>query len=135
MYLTGLCTYFDTSDGKWKQLIANLPMGPDMKPILLVPSGILTEKYKFSAEKFVYSVIFDFLKDEHLNKMSPLITYREENGKLIPIKPSNKELKEHEIKRNYPNRGMFKAFALDQSLENPHLLEQYIKFIEDPRYQ
>ncbi|API88394.1 hypothetical protein BKP56_03360 [Marinilactibacillus sp. 15R] len=135
VYLTGLCKYYDVSDGEWKQLIAKLPMGPDLKPILLVPAGLVTDKYKFSVEKFVNSVIFAYLKDEHLNRRSSLITYKEIDGVLTPVKPTNKMLKEHEILMKYKERGMFKAFALDKSLEYPHLLEQYISFIEDEKYQ
>lgn len=135
VYVTGLCKYYDVSDGKWKQLVANLPMGPDKKPILLVPAGLVTDNYKFSIEKFVYTVIFAHLKDEHLNRRSPLVTYKEKNGVLTPVKPTNRVLKEHEIRTKYKDRGMLKAFALDKSLEHPHLLEQYISFIEDEKYQ
>lgn len=129
-----LCTYYDIQTGKWQTLTADLPVGPDGKPILLVPNELGVNKYGFSAETYVNQIVFVYLQDEHLAKNSSLVTMKSIKGVLTPVKPTKKLLYRVEVKEAYDVFGKVKTFALDQSLENPHLLQQYIEFVEGRTY-
>lgn len=125
------CTYYDTHESGWKNLKAHLPIGPDGKPILLVPKDLAVNAYGFSAEQYVNQVVLKHLQAKHFEEMSPLVRYKERRGDLIPTPPTITTLRRFEIDEPYAEvQGKGKAFALNQSLTYPHLLEQYVTFVE-----
>lgn len=126
-----LCDYFDTQDSTWKTLRASLPTGPDGEPILIVPQNLATDLYGFSAERYVTHILLVFLQDKHYREGSRLVRYEEKDGVLTMLPPHKKTVRKEEILIPYAEvKGKIKTFALEQSIAYPHLLEQYVNFVE-----
>lgn len=132
-----ICTYFNIETGQWEELVSELPVGPDNKPILLVPTELATSQYGFSALQYINTIIFIYLQAKHLSEgnQSPLVKSKNKGGTMTLVQPTKKELYKYEISEAYSENGKIKAFALEESLKNPHLLKQYIDFVEGRRYE
>ncbi|EMW5406251.1 hypothetical protein AAFB36_002150 [Enterococcus faecalis] len=125
--------YYDLEDQYWKSIEMIFPYDGDGKPIILVPREMTVKKYDFTVREHIGKVILIKKQMEHMDKKSPLV-----NVKWVKVKndfvyssPSKKILRKVEIKENYPNRGGSKAYAIEGSVKQSHLLIQYIRFVEN----
>lgn len=125
--------FYNIETQKWETISVRLPYDSEGKPILLVPKEMTVSEYDFTVQEYVGQVILVQKQMEHLDKRSPLVTMKwvKSRDKFVAIPPSKKKLKEVEIRREYPIKGGMKRYALDESLKQPHLLTQYINFVEN----
>ncbi|MBL1228291.1 hypothetical protein IW492_03465 [Enterococcus sp. BWB1-3] len=125
--------YYDLEDQCWKSIEVMLPYDGDEKPIILVPREMTVNKYDFTVREYIGKVILVQKQMEHLDKKSPLVNVKWVKSKndFVYSPPSKKLLRKVEIKENYPNRGGSKAYAIEESVKQPHLLIQYIRFVEN----
>lgn len=121
-------TYYNIENHQWEKLNSDLPIGPDGKPILLTPGTLTTTKYDFSPRNYVYTIIFSYIQNELLEHENPYAMYQ-------GIKPTKSMLYQSEVRDAYTEIGKLKDYALDESLEKPHLLEQYIDKVEGTKNQ
>lgn len=125
--------YYDLEDQCWKSIVVVFPYDGYGKPIILVPREMAVKKYDFTDREHIGKVIFIKKQMEHMDKKSPLV-----NVKWVKVKndfvyspPSKKLLRQVEIKENYPNRDGSKAYAIEESVKQSHLLIQYIRFVKN----
>lgn len=103
--------HWDMDQKKWCNLRQKCVLGSDGKPLLLVPKTIVSDRYAFSVPNYLTKVIW----------VAKKALYADDYPKI-----TNKVLKEKEIHDHYGNsRGAIAEYVLDQSIENPHYLEQY----------
>lgn len=122
--------YYDIDKQAWVEKEFLLPIGPDGEHIVLLPKSIVKENYTFNAQSFVWKTIFQERQNFHLVNNTDLTRTKEVDGEMILVPPSKTTLYEKEVSGKY-EIDKIKQYALKQTLEKPHLLEHYIRFVEE----
>ena len=120
--------YWDASTKSWKTLRSRYIKDKKGKPIILVPKQIVSKKFGFSATSYLNKVIFVWRQAKHREEISNLCEVkRDKNGNITKVKPPSYEtLRKAEIDKVYGRkRGKTKKYIIDQTLDNPGLLDQF----------
>lgn len=125
--------FYDIDEQQWKPITVRLPYDDEGNPIILVPKEMTVSQYDFTVNEYIGKVILVQKQMEHLDKKSPLIKTKwvKSRNDFVYSPPSKKILREVEIRNKYPIKGGSKSYALEESMRQPHLLIQYIKFVEN----
>lgn len=125
--------YWDHTECLWKPLIGKSIRDEYGNPILFTPKDLVTDKLNYSAERFMFGVIFPVLKKEHIRLGSSLVRYESRaNGEIIEIAPNNDMLYEYEVKTHF-TKNKVKRFNLKKTLETPEYYLYYIKRVSKSR--
>lgn len=113
----------------WENLKARWVKGSDGKPLILTPKQVVSEQYGFSVTDYVTKVVWMWRKDYHVTNRTSLSRPKyDRDGTLTYKAPTNIMLREQEIDGEYFNeQGKWKLYAIDMTIENPELYNQYFK--------
>ncbi|MDQ0176006.1 hypothetical protein [Bacillus chungangensis] len=111
----------------WKQ-VSQRALMENGSPLLLVPKSIVVQKYLYTVEEYLTTVVFSWRKNYHMDKDTELVRkkYVKVHKKIIPYPPSNEVLIEKEITDKNLTR---KEYAIKISKENSALIDQFRRAI------
>jgi hypothetical protein len=115
--------------GNWISFKEKWIKGADGKPVMFTPKQIVSEQYGFSVRQYVNQIVFTWRKDFHVTNRTSLAQPKyNKAGELTYKAPANWLLKEKEIDAEYKNvEGKWKLYAIDMTIENPSLYNQYFE--------
>ncbi|KRM60266.1 hypothetical protein FC26_GL000986 [Paucilactobacillus vaccinostercus DSM 20634] len=105
-------TYFDCICLQWKKRQVALPTDQAGRRIILIPNGAVVDGYIFSAGSFVQKKL-----------LTSRQRFYEEQGHPL----TKKKIRAREVQPLGP--GMTKQYALQQVLQNPFLLDEYLNLL------
>lgn len=122
--------YYDIDEQSWLEKEFLLPIGPDGKHIVLVPKNLVTKDYSFSAQSYVWKIIFSKRQNYHMRNQTSLVQTKEIKGEMVMNPPTKTTIYKKEVVNQY-KKDKLKQYALNQTIEEPDSLEHYIRYVDE----
>jgi hypothetical protein len=118
---------WDMKNANWKR-VNKRALFAEGSLLLLVPKSIVVQKYLYTVEDYLSSVVFSWRKKYHLENDTELVRkkYVKKYKRIISYPPSNELIREKEI----TGKGLTsKEYAINASRENPDLINTFRRTI------